>query len=346
MSGIIGHTLYAVLGAKAAAARRLPVVPVAERHWGSYLCGAYLGSDIQTMPEAVCVDTGREVGYATARLEKSPITGGSVRPFRLATPDGPLSPYKIFEEFYGRAHLVFGWTKRDAELRVPWDHLPDYFAAVVGDVFTHFGGDERSLAYACGWIVHVVSDSLIKSVQPGIDLHLLDGKYTPRNRPIQDLMCCHEIGEKELHLDWPALLASLAAAPVEAVQSHYMRVAEPRGEFAKLFADGWEPSRAPVLAAVLAENRRWCAIHAQDVMRDLALTNGECSAAIRELTGLNYVQMVALANEAHYRHALWQMAEAIAEMFAAVVQRAPKLAALPAPEPGDWPELARRWRKP
>jgi hypothetical protein len=55
--------------------------------------------------------------------------------------------------------------------------------------------------------------------------------------------------------------------------------------------------------------------------------------------------MIALAGEAHYRHALWQMAEAIAEMFDAVVQRAPKLAALPAPEPGDWPELARRWRK-
>lgn len=341
MSGIVGHTLYAVLGAKAAAARRLPVVPVARKHWASFLAGAYLGSDIQTMPEAVCVDTGREVGYATVPLEKSPHTGGAVRPFRLATPDGPLSPYKIFEEFYGRAHLVFGWTKGDAELRVPWDHLADYFAAVVADT-----EDERSLAFVCGWIVHVVSDSLIKSQQPGIQLHLLDGKYTARNRPIQDLMCCHEIGEKELHIDWPTLLASLAAAPVEPVQYHYMRVGEPRGALAKVFADGWIPQRAQVLATVLAENHRWCAVHAKDVMRDLALTDGECSAAICERTGLGYAQLVELANEAHYRRALVQMAEAIAGMFAAVVQRSPKLAALPRPEPGDWPELARRWEKP
>ena len=76
MSGIIGHVMYAVLGAKAAAARRLPVAPIIQRHWASYLAGAYLGADIQTMPEAICVDTGKEVGYGTVPLEKSPLTGG------------------------------------------------------------------------------------------------------------------------------------------------------------------------------------------------------------------------------------------------------------------------------
>ena len=60
-------------------------------------------------------------------------------------------------------------------------------------------------------MAHVVSDSLIKSVQPGIELHLLDGKYTPRNRPIQDLVTFHEIGVKEFGLNWAALLADLAA---------------------------------------------------------------------------------------------------------------------------------------
>src|SRR6185436_13691835 len=107
-------------------------------------------------------------------------------------------------------------------------------------------------------MVHVVSDSLIKSVQPGIDLYLLDGKYTPRNRPIQDLFMFHEIGVKELRLDWQSLLADLAETPVEPVQWHYMRIAEPRGELARFFPHDWQPERGELLSAVLHENRRWC----------------------------------------------------------------------------------------
>jgi hypothetical protein len=89
MSGVIGHVMYAILGAKAAAHRRSPLEALIGRHWASYLAGAYLGCDIQTMPEAICIDTGKEVGYGTAPLEKSPLTGGKVRPFRLAFEDKP-----------------------------------------------------------------------------------------------------------------------------------------------------------------------------------------------------------------------------------------------------------------
>ena len=84
MSGIVGHTLFGILGLKAASARKLPVAAIAAQHQASYLAGAYLGSDIQTMPEAVCVESGSEVGYGTVPLEKSPITGGPVRPWSLA----------------------------------------------------------------------------------------------------------------------------------------------------------------------------------------------------------------------------------------------------------------------
>ena len=65
MSGIVGHSMYAVLGLKAAEARQLLVARIARSHLASYLAGAYLGSDIQVMPEAICVDTGREVGFGT-----------------------------------------------------------------------------------------------------------------------------------------------------------------------------------------------------------------------------------------------------------------------------------------
>lgn len=53
MSGIVGHMMYAVLGEKAARQRKLPVAPIIQRHYASYLCGSYLGCDIQTLPEAV-----------------------------------------------------------------------------------------------------------------------------------------------------------------------------------------------------------------------------------------------------------------------------------------------------
>ena len=73
--------MYAVLAEKAAAKRKLSIVPVLRRNYASYLCGAYLGCDIQTLPEAVCLDTGLEVGYGTAPLKHSPITGGKVKPW-------------------------------------------------------------------------------------------------------------------------------------------------------------------------------------------------------------------------------------------------------------------------
>lgn len=210
MSGIIGHTMCAILGGKAAGHRKLPIVPLIYRHYASYLCGAYLGCDIQTMPEAVCLDTGKEVGYGTASLEKSPLTGGEVRPWTLEFDGREYRPREIHRTFYGRSHLVFGWDQAERVHTVPWDHLADYCAAVADDAVQQFGPSERQVAYLFGWMAHIVGDSLIKSVQPGIDLDLLDGKYTPRNRPIQDLVTFHEVGVKELGLHWPALLTDLA----------------------------------------------------------------------------------------------------------------------------------------
>lgn len=346
MSGIIGHGMYAVLGLKAAAARRLPLAWVAQRHSASFLAGAYIGSDIQVMPEAICVDTGREVGFGTVPLEKSPLTGGPVRQFRLTTPDGPMTPHQVFERFYGRAHLVFGWMKKDETLRVPWDHLADYCAAAMEDAFELFGPGDRPVAYALGWIVHMVSDSLIKGIQPGIDLNLLDGRYTARNRPVQDLVTYHEIGVKEFHLDWPAMLNDLAGTPLEPVQLHYMRCAKPQGHLAELFSEGWSPESEPVLRTVLAENRRYVRHHAEDVLAGMKLTNGECKESLRKLVGLSYAEMIEAARAANFTHTLWKIGDEIATMFEAVSHRSPRLAALPSNDGPGWKELEARWRLP
>lgn len=352
MSGLVGHTMYGVLGAKAAAARKLPMAPIIGRHFASYLAGAYLGCDVQTMPEAVCVDTGREVGYGTVPLAQSPLTGGAVRPWTLAHGDRRYTPREIHELFYGRAHVVFGFARGERDLAVPWDHLPDYFAAAIEDGLEFYGPSERTLAYLCGWIVHVVGDSLIKSVHPGVELKLLDGVYTPRNRPIQDLVTYHEIGVKQLRLDWPALFADLAATPIEPVQSHYMRVAAPRGRLGRDFAHGWIPERQDLLNAVLRENRRWVRHHAEDVLAEMRLTTDargepQCDPKLRERSGLNYREMVAAAEEARFGTALLFIADAIAQMFADVVQRSPRLAKLPPDAGPSLDDLRKRWeRKP
>lgn len=348
MSGIVGHTLYAVLGAKAARHRGLPIAAIAARNFPSFLAGAYLGSDIQVMPEAVCVDTGREVGFGTVPLEKSPLTGGAVRPWTLPHADRGYRPMEIHGRFYGRSHLVFGWTKAERANAVPWDRLDAYFAAVLEDTLEFFGPGERTVAYVLGWLVHVVSDSLIKSQRAGLELHLLDGIYTPRNRPIQDLVSLHEIGAKEFKLNWPALLADLAATPVEPVQLHFMRCAEKRGRLAREFPDHWDPAAQPLLGAVLAENRRWCAFHARDELKSLELTPGaggrpDCSAELRRRVGLGYDQMVALAEQAHFRRALGYIGDVIADMMEATVRRSPRLQRLGGDHGPGWETWMRRW---
>lgn len=351
MSGIIGHTMYAILGGKAAEQRRLPIAPLIRRHYSSYLCGAYLGCDIQTMPEAVCVDTGLDVGYGTAPLDKSPLTGGAVREWTLQYDGMAYRPRDIHRIFYGRSHLVFGWSTAERSQAVPWDHLPDYCAAVVRDALELFGPGERQLAYLFGWMAHIVGDSLIKSIQPGIDLHLLDGTYTPKNRPVQDLVTYHDIGVKEFGLNWPAVLSDLADAPVEPIQSHYMRVARPRGELAASFPNAWSSQLAPLLRSVLKENRRYQAIRNPRLIKLYQLrkqgTEWVCSDELsRQTGGLSYLEMVKLARAAEFRHALWQMGEAIARLFESVIERSPDLQEVKTTNAPSWADITKAWRTP
>jgi hypothetical protein len=327
MSGIVGHTTYALLGLQAA--HHLPIAPVLHRHLSSYLAGAYLGSDIQIVPAATCVESGREIGCCSMTFDRCPETGEAVRPWRLNHGGQSYSGQEIHDIFYGRAHLIFGYAPPDAAaLTVPWDHAASYFAAAVDDTLDLFPPSERSLAYVFGWMVHVATDSLIKSFIPGIQMKLLDGTYTPRNRPIQDLYCFHEAGGKQMKLPWPALLHDLATSPVEPVQAHYMRIGEPRGKLAKLFPGGWDasPERRALLFAVLRENRRYTPQHAREEVQSLRLEKGEAGAALQAKTGLNYAGMMAAAVEAGYPRALQVMAQRVSGLFADVLRRCPRLA--------------------
>lgn len=350
MSGIIGHSMYALLGLRAAEAQGLPIVRVLARHLPSYLCGGYLGCDVGTVPAALCQDTGQPVGYGAMKLTRSPLTGGRVKPWTLALGDRDITPREIHDRFYGRAHLAFGWTGADTALAVPWEKLPDYFAAAAGDAMELFGPGERPLAYCFGWMAHVIGDGLVKSVAPGFDLFLHDGKYTPANRPIQDLVTFHEVGIKELGLDWPALLQDLVETPIEPAQTHYMRCAMRRGRLGKQAKHGWRPGDESLLLLVLAENRRYQRIRNERILEELRLRDTpdgpQCDPALSAQAGrLSWPEMRTLAEKAHFRHALWQMGEYVAEVFSEVCQRLPVLKEAPRLDTPAWEALTRRWSK-
>ena len=329
MSGIIGHSVYAVLGMQAAAERGIPLAYLIHRQFSSYLAGAYLGSDVQIVPAVTCVATGKGYGCCGMKIERCPETGGAVEAWRLQHDGHEYSGAEISAKFYGRAHVIFGFAKADDHLAIGWVRLADYAAAAVEDTFDLFPPSERTVAYVLGWLVHVVSDSLIKSFQPGITLHLVDGKYTPKNRPLQDVYCCHEVGVKRLGLHWDAVLRDCAELAWEPAQLHYMRIGERRGRLGQLFPGGWLPERS-LAEAVLQENRRHFRSYSLEELNAVRLRDGECSAEIRRSTGLDYAGIVAACERAGYRNALRQMGEQVALMFARVTEKSPRLARLPA----------------
>lgn len=347
MSGVVGHTLYAILAGRKAIERRMPVGGLIHRHFGSFLSGAYLGSDIQTLPEAVCVDTGKSVGYGTVVLPRSPLTGGPVVPWNLVHQGAEYRPREIADLFYGRSHLIFGWRGDEKKHTLPWDHLHDYVAVVCEDVIQRYGKGERKLAYIFGWLAHIVGDCLIKSIQPGIDMHLLDGKYTKANRPIQDLVSVHEIGVKELGLDWKRVLGSVSGAPVELSQIHYMRIGQPYGLLGQMHPYVWDPRTEGLLREVLKQNRVYQKVRNPRLLEKYKLTrsNGEwnCDFSLSEIANhLSYSQMVKVAEQANFRSHVDTIAEIICELFEQVFQLSTSLVAV-RPAEYEWERMIRRW---
>lgn len=331
MSGPIGHLAYALLAARSAERRGLALAKVIHGHLPSYLSGAYLGCDVSTVPNAVCVATGEPVGYGTIPVEKSPITGGAVKPWSLSFEGREVTPREIHDTFYGRAHLLLGWSEPEKAGTITWSQYLDYAADVAGDAIELFGPNRRSLAWVLGWMTHVTGDGLIKSVLDGINLHLLDGQYTATNRPVQDLVTFNEIGRGELGLDWAALLDQVATAPVEPVQFHYLRCAVRRGRLGAHFADGWKPELEPLLRVVLDENHRYQKILNPRLVKEMTLVTGGdgkpvCDASLSAATGgLSYPEMLAAAKAAKFREALFEIGELIADGFEKVIERQERL---------------------
>jgi len=314
MSGIVGHLTYALLSHRKALERQLRCAAIISQHLGHYLSGAYLGADIMTLPGGACPECGQEWGYCASIPKDCPDDGSPLTPYSLEHKEEIYPSVEIHNIFYGRTHLIFGW-QQDKHLSLKWDDLPEFLGACLADTDSASGQ-----AYVLGFMSHVVGDSMIKSFQPGLDLYLLNGTYTPENRPIQDLFTFHEIGIGELAVDWSSLMESVVATPVQTVQAHYMRCTEPCGKLAESFPEGWRPKLESLLMNVLAENRRYQRIRNARLLDELELTNGpdgfECDPGLSTTArGLKYREMLSMCREAGFRSALETIAVETAEVF-------------------------------
>jgi hypothetical protein len=74
-------------------------------------------------------------------------------------------------------------------------------------------------------------------------------------------------------------------------------------------------------------------------------TGPDCNESLRKTAGLSYPEMVELAQKADFRHTLWQIGEAVADMFRSVVDREPRLSGLRADRSPSRGELSRSWRR-
>lgn len=323
--------MYAVLATSLLQQQGVKLAQVLRRNWSVCLSGAYPGCDIQTLPEAVCVDTGLEVGYGTIPISVSPIAGGPVRPSKLGFAGAELTPREIHNRFYGRTHLVFGWLTAEQNLMLPWDHPADFVSLVARDSLSAGRDHEAEIWWIAGWLVHIVGDSLIKSIHPGLSMKLLDGLYTAKNRPVQDLYTWHIVGIDELRLDWNETLDEVCRTPVQDIQLHAMHVTRPHGELSPDFPDGWLPADEQLVRAVCSENRRYLKLYLQQLLPQYQLyeTGGElnCPPALSMVAdGLTWTEMQQLTEKAGMRETLQQMAMQSANMIRGVFRRVPSLA--------------------
>ena len=166
---------------------------------------------------------------------------------------------------------------------------------------------------------------------------------------MQDLVSFHELGKKELGVDWPSLLADLADTPVESIQPLYMRVTKYRGQLAWDFPYDWRGCLEPLIMKGLAENRRHQRIRNGRILQQMALrrvgSGWECDGQLSQRTGgLTYSEMVQAAEKAGFRHALWQIARQIADIFERIVHLQPLLHGFPTDLGPCWEDISRKRR--
>jgi hypothetical protein len=120
-----------------------------------------------------------------------------------------------------------------------------------------------------------------------------------------------------------------------------MRVGENCGELGQLFDDGWKPELQTLLAAVLAENRRWLPRYTEDVLR---VAQRDSEEAKRVSSGLDHAKMIQIAEAAGMRRTLVTIAEQCADLIEQVVMQVPEWRGLRRKPDDEWDALKSKWR--
>lgn len=98
-----------------------------------------------------------------------------------------------------------------------------------------------------------------------------------------------------------------------------------------------------LLRAVLQQNRDYFKVHQKQILKEVAFTltdtGWRCHPTLEQANGgLTYGEMIKAAERAGFRPDLWQIAEAMAELFSQVSVMVPQLRQRPVgEEPGREP---------
>jgi hypothetical protein len=229
----------------------------------SLCAGSYRGADLQIMPLAVCQCCGRVLG-----LEFDPLRplcehcGGGIRPYLFRHGGKNWDFLSLHETFYSRSHVVipspFPLSDRSPldvdAMRLLFFHVARdamRTAQASATVAADPAKGQHALAFAMGWMAHVVTDGIMKGhLAPALP-RFIDGQYGQWSKIAYEVVILSSLSY-DLGLTYDDLLFDLPGWDDNGIFLHYMMVNEPScyrhwGEV----RDAWLPR--PEQAAFLAD---------------------------------------------------------------------------------------------
>lgn len=272
MSGSVLHRFIADLTA-AHVIRSLGHLPVAgylARHPEALRAGSYEGSDLQNMPLAICRDCGHAAGleYLGGTVPRC-ACGGAWRPYVFQVDGEVWDHVRVAKRFYGLTHVVFANDAAHGRSNRTWEQMQWIVANVLRDAERgsyagpctaprpqHVGG---AVAFAAGWLSHIVSDSWMKDAVPNAcAVQLPDGKYTPTSRLVAEYVVLTSFGH-DLGSSYERLLFSTGDWDDNGIYLHYLMTHGPEHYAHWRQVADWRPDPAQhrVLHATITRHRSY-----------------------------------------------------------------------------------------
>jgi hypothetical protein len=229
----------------------------------SLCAGSYRGADLQIMPLALCQCCGRVLGLEFDFLQpRCECCGGGIRPYLFRHGGKNWDFHTLHETFYSRSHVVVpnpsplsDRSPLDVEtMRLLFSHVARdamRTAQASATVAADPAKGLHALAFAMGWMAHVITDGIMKGhLEPALP-QFIDGQYGQWSKIAYEMVILSSLSY-DLGLTYDDLLFDLPGWDDNGIFLHYMMVNEPScyrhwGEL----RDAWLP--CPEQAAFLAD---------------------------------------------------------------------------------------------